>query len=88
MFAFFVAVYKRQRAAHAEANDADLFASGRIVVRKVFDGRAEIFFSLVDAQRHHQLARFVRRLGRFAVIEIRRECDKTFGRERSQTSLM
>jgi hypothetical protein len=40
---------------------------------------AQIFFRLLDVERHHQLARFVRRLGRAPVIEIGRERDEARG---------
>src|SRR6185503_11460479 len=72
---------QRQRATHTESNYADLFTRNSVVSRKIFSSRGQISFSLVDTQGHHQLPRFVRRLRRLAVIQIRRERDKTFTRK-------
>src|SRR5919108_5952805 len=72
---------QRKCTAHTKANNTDFFARNTIVSRKILASGRKIFFSVVDAQRHHQLARFVRRLCRLTVKEIGRERNKTFLRE-------
>ena len=56
-----------ERAAHAEADDPDRLA-GQLA--QVFDRAAQILRGLLDLERHHQLARFVRLLGNRAVIKV------------------
>src|ERR1044071_7810894 len=72
---------ERESAAHAEANDADLVAGCRILRNQILNSSTKIAFSLVDAHRHHQLAGFIRRFRRFAMIQIRRKRDESFIRK-------
>src|SRR5690242_9931613 len=72
---------ERESAAHAEANDADLIAGCRILGNQIVNSSTKISFSLIDAQRHHQLAGFIRRFRRLAMIQIRRKRDEALIRK-------
>jgi hypothetical protein len=70
-----------QRAAHAEADGADLRRRHPGLGGEIVDGAGEIALGLVDAHRHHHLSRLVRRRRGAAVIEVGRERDESFFRE-------
>src|ERR1051325_10505005 len=67
--------------AHAKANHADLLTGDCVITLEIVDRAADIFFRFVDAQRHHQLPCFIRRLRSLAVIQIRRERYESLARE-------
>src|ERR1700741_1105814 len=67
-----------QSAAHAESNNPKLLTRGRIQSQQILNRSAQIFFSLIEAECHHELSGFIRRLRGFAVIHVRREGHESF----------